>query len=232
VKPFLSLPGPWLVAHRGGAGLAPENTLAAFDRGVALGADCLELDVRRTRDGEVVIFHDRDTTRITGVPGRVEELRFAGLAGLDAGHSFTPDGGATFPFRDQGLGIPRLAELLERHPAVARVSYPGLPSFPQAALVRRQMSRPGALIACELAGGMAAGLDFMNRLELVTRAVSLGDAETLVQHPASMTHATYTPAERAAHGIGDGLIRLSIGLENLPDLVDDITQSLDGVVKA
>jgi cystathionine beta-lyase/cystathionine gamma-synthase len=122
-----------------------------------------------------------------------------------------------------------IAELLERHPAVIRVSYPGLASFPQAALARRQMSRPGSLIACELAGGMAAGLDFMNRLELVIRAVSLGDAETLVQHPASMTHATYSAAERAAHGISDGLIRLSIGLENLPDLVDDITQALDGV---
>jgi len=91
------------------------------------------------------------------------------------------------------------------------------------------MSRPGSLIACELAGGMAGGLEFMNRLELVTRAVSLGDAETLVQHPASMTHATYSAEERARHGIGDGLIRLSIGLENLPDLVDDITQALDGV---
>ena len=122
-----------------------------------------------------------------------------------------------------------IAELLERHPAVRQVSYPGLASFPQAALALRQMSRPGSLIACELAGGMAAGLEFMNRLELVTRAVSLGDAETLVQHPASMTHATYSAEERARHGIGDGLIRLSIGLENLPDLVDDITQALDGV---
>jgi len=124
-----------------------------------------------------------------------------------------------------------IAELLEGHPAVRHVSYPGLASFPQAALARRQMSRPGALIACELAGGMAAGLDFMNRLALVTRAVSLGDAETLVQHPASMTHATYAPAERVAHGISDGLIRLSIGLENLPDIADDITQALDGVGK-
>jgi len=122
-----------------------------------------------------------------------------------------------------------IAELLERHPAVRQVSYPGLASFPQAALALRQMSRPGSLIACELAGGMAAGLEFMNRLELVTRAVSLGDAETLVQHPASMTHATYSAEERARHGIGDGLSRLSIGLENLPDLVDDITQALDGV---
>jgi glycerophosphoryl diester phosphodiesterase len=118
VKPFLSLPGPWLVAHRGGAALAPENTLPAFDRGVALGADCLELDVRRTRDGEVVIFHDRDTGRITGEAGQVEERRWDELRALDAGHAFTPDGGASHPFRGQGIGIPLLADLLERHPAV------------------------------------------------------------------------------------------------------------------
>lgn len=124
-----------------------------------------------------------------------------------------------------------IAELLERHPAVASISYPGLSSFPQFDLARRQMSRPGGLIACELRGGMKAGLAFMNRLVLVTRAVSLGDAETLVQHPASMTHATYSPEERAKHGIGDGLIRFSIGLENLPDLIDDITQALDAVAR-
>jgi methionine-gamma-lyase len=124
-----------------------------------------------------------------------------------------------------------IAELLERHPAVASISYPGLSSFPQFDLARRQMSRPGGLIACELRGGMKAGLAFMNRLALVTRAVSLGDAETLVQHPASMTHATYSPEERAKHGIGDGLIRFSIGLENLPDLIDDITQALDAVAR-
>lgn len=120
-----------------------------------------------------------------------------------------------------------VAALLEGHPAVASVSYPGLASFPWHELALRQMARPGGLIACELKGGMRAGLAFMNRLELVTRAVSLGDAETLVQHPASMTHATYTAEERARHGIGDGLIRFSIGLENLPDIEADILQALE-----
>jgi methionine-gamma-lyase len=122
-----------------------------------------------------------------------------------------------------------IAALLAAHPAVAQVSYPGLPDFPQRAVARRQMARPGGLIAFDLAGGLPAGLAFMNHVALVTRAVSLGDAETLVQHPASMTHATYTPQERAKHGIGDGLVRLSVGLENLPDLIDDITQALDAV---
>jgi methionine-gamma-lyase len=124
-----------------------------------------------------------------------------------------------------------VAELLQGHPAVAHVSYPGLPGFAQYDLARCQMARPGGLIACELKGGLAAGLELMNRLKLVTRAVSLGDAETLVQHPASMTHATYSPAERAEHGISDGLIRFSIGLENTADILDDIEQGLDGVAR-
>ena len=120
-----------------------------------------------------------------------------------------------------------VAELLAGHEAVSQLSYPGLKSFPQYDLAKRQMSAPGGLIALELAGGMRAGLAFMNRLKLVTRAVSLGDAETLIQHPATMTHASYSPEERAAHGIGDGLLRFSIGLENVDDILDDILQALD-----
>ena len=122
-----------------------------------------------------------------------------------------------------------VAELLAGHKAVSQLSYPGLKSFPQYDLAKRQMSAPGGLIALELAGGMRAGLAFMNRLKLVTRAVSLGDAETLIQHPATMTHASYSPEERAAHGIGDGLLRFSIGLENADDILDDIQQALDAV---
>jgi methionine-gamma-lyase len=122
-----------------------------------------------------------------------------------------------------------VAKLLADQRAIAHLSYPGLPSFAQYDLARRQMSAPGGLIAFELAGGIAAGLAFMNRLKLVKRAVSLGDAETLVQHPASMTHATYSPEERAAHGISDGLLRLSIGLENEADILEDVAQALDGI---
>ena len=119
-----------------------------------------------------------------------------------------------------------VAELLQAHTSVANVSYPGLKSFPQYEIAKRQMARAGGLISFELKGGMQAGLAFMNRLELVTRAVSLGDAETLVQHPASMTHSSYPPEERQKHGIGDGLIRMSIGLETLDDILEDVSQAL------
>ncbi len=122
-----------------------------------------------------------------------------------------------------------LAELVEAHPAVTQVWYPGLASFSQGELARRQMSRAGGMIALELRGGYAAGVRFMDRLQLVTRAVSLGDCETLAQHPASMTHATYAPEERARHGISEGLVRLSVGLETCADLAADLTQALAGV---
>lgn len=120
-----------------------------------------------------------------------------------------------------------VARFLEGHPAVGAVFYPGLPSFPQHALAARQMPGFGAMIAFELKGGFAAGCRMMNRLQLIRRAVSLGDAESLVQHPASMTHSTYTPEERAAHGISEGLIRLSVGLEDLPDILADLGAALD-----
>ncbi|MEC4238962.1 methionine gamma-lyase [Pseudomonas sp. DSV-1] len=119
-----------------------------------------------------------------------------------------------------------IAQMLEDHPAVAWVAYPGLPSFPQYALASRQMKLPGGMIAFELKGGMAAGQRFMNALQLFSRAVSLGGAESLAQHPASMTHSTYTLEERARHGISEGLVRLAVGLEDVADLLADIEQAL------
>jgi glycerophosphoryl diester phosphodiesterase len=116
--PYFALPAPWLIAHRGGSALAPENTLAAFDLAARLGADALEIDVRRTRDGEAVVFHDEETARLTGQPGTIEARTLAEVRALDAGFGFTPDGGATFPFRDTGLGVPTLAEVLARYPGL------------------------------------------------------------------------------------------------------------------
>ena len=120
-----------------------------------------------------------------------------------------------------------VANFIAAHPATAVVHYPGLPSFPQHALAKQQMRQMGGMIALELQGGLEAGVCFMDALQLVTRAVSLGDAETLAQHPASMTHSVYTPEERAAHGISEGLVRLSVGLEDVQDLLADIGQALD-----
>ena len=125
-----------------------------------------------------------------------------------------------------------VARMLEAHPAVAVVHYPGLESFAQRDLARRQMALTGGMIAFELKGGYEAGLAMMNRLTLVRRAVSLGDAESLIQHPASMTHSTYTPEERAEHGISEGLVRLSVGLEDAADILADLTAALEPAVVA
>lgn len=120
----------------------------------------------------------------------------------------------------------QVAQMLDAHPGIARVHYPGLASFEQHDLAKRQMSGFGGMIAFELKGGYSAGIAMMNRLALVRRAVSLGDAETLIQHPASMTHSTYTREEREAHGIGEGLVRISVGLENVEDVLSDLHQAL------
>ena len=120
-----------------------------------------------------------------------------------------------------------LAELLAGHPKVSQVYFPGLDSFPQRELARRQMARPGGMLAFEMDGGIDAGRRFMNALGLITRAVSLGDAESLAQHPASMTHANYSPEQRAEHLISEGLVRISAGLEDGEDLLADVQQALD-----
>jgi methionine-gamma-lyase len=119
-----------------------------------------------------------------------------------------------------------VADMLAQHEAVQTVWYPGLPSFAQHDLAKRQMAQFGGMIAFEVKGGRQAGMEMMNRLAMITRAVSLGDAETLIQHPASMTHSTYTPQERAEHGISEGLVRLSVGLEGVDDVLADLEQAL------
>lgn len=124
----------------------------------------------------------------------------------------------------------KVAEFLEAHPAVKSISYPGLKSFPQYELAKKQMDLPGAMIAFEIKGGFDAGRIFINSLELCAIAVSLGDTETLIQHPASMTHSPYTPEERALCGISEGLVRLSIGLEDADDIIQDLKQALDKLI--
>jgi len=121
----------------------------------------------------------------------------------------------------------KLAEAIKRHPGVEQIYYPGLVSHPQHELAKKQMHDFGGMIAFELKGGYEAGIRFMDSVQLAMRAVSLGEAETLVQHPASMTHITYPPEIRMQHGISEGLIRISVGLENLDDLMTDIQQALD-----
>lgn len=124
----------------------------------------------------------------------------------------------------------QIAAFLNNHPAVESVAYPGLDNFPQRELAQQQMKLPGAMISFEVKGGIEAGKKLLNNMKMIVISVSLGDAETLIEHPASMTHSPYTPEERAASDISDGLIRLSVGLENVDDIIADLKQSLDQLI--
>jgi len=124
-----------------------------------------------------------------------------------------------------------VAQFLEAHPAVEKVYYPGLKSFPQYELGKKQMSLPGGIIAFEIKGGLEEGKKVLNSMELCSIAVSLGDAETLIEHPASMTHSPYSEEERQEAGISDGLIRLAVGLEDVEDIIADLNQALRFIAK-
>ncbi|MDN5278147.1 MAG: methionine-gamma-lyase [Clostridiales bacterium] len=123
----------------------------------------------------------------------------------------------------------KLASELEKHPKIEWVKYPGLPSHPQYELAKRQMSGPGAMISFEVKGGVAAGKKVMDSVGLCTLAVSLGGIESLIQHPASMTHASMGPEARQQAGITDGLIRFSVGCEDYEDIKKDLFEALDKI---
>lgn len=223
------------IAHAVGAQLVVDNTYATpyLTRPIALGADLVVHSATKYLGGH----GDLVAGVVVGRAEAITEIRLVGMKDM-TGAVMAPfnamlilRGLKTLALRMERhcASAQLVAEWLEGHPAVAAVYYPGLESFGQHALARRQMARPGAMIAFELKGGLAAGRRMMNGLGMIARAVSLGDAETLIQHPASMTHSTYTPEERAAHGISEGLIRLSVGLEDLDDIIGDLDRALGQV---
>ncbi len=120
----------------------------------------------------------------------------------------------------------RVAEYLESHPKVARVTYPGLPSHPQYEIAKAQMSGFSGIISFELKGGLPAGKTVMNNVKLCSLAESLGAVETMITHPATMTHADVPAQERQARGLADGLVRLSVGIEDVDDILADLEQAL------
>lgn len=123
----------------------------------------------------------------------------------------------------------KVAAFLDAHPMVEKVYYPGLKSHKGHDIAAKQMKDFGAMISFEVKGGRAAGAKLLDSLELCTLAVSLGDAETLIEHPASMTHSTYSSAELKEAGIPEGLVRLSVGLENVEDIIEDLSKGLSAL---
>lgn len=220
------------IAKSVGAKVVVDNTYATpyLSRPIELGADIVVHSATKYLGGH----GDVVAGLVAGSAEQVAEIRLVGMKDM-TGAVMAPfnamlilRGLKTLALRmDRHCASAKVvATYLENHPAVRAVHFPGLESFAQHALAERQMDQPGAMIAFEIEGGMSAGIGFMNRLDMIQRAVSLGDAETLIQHPASMTHSTYTPEERAAHHISDGLIRLSVGLEEVEDILADLDAAL------
>lgn len=121
----------------------------------------------------------------------------------------------------------QVASFLETHAAVAQVNYNGLENHPDFAVAKKQMRQPGAMLSFELKGGLQGGIDFMNKLQMCVRTVSLGTCDTLLSHPASMTHYSVAKEQREKYGITDGLIRMNVGIENVQDIISDLAQALE-----
>ncbi len=220
------------IARSHGALTVVDNTYCTpyLQRPLELGADFVVHSATKYLGGH----GDLLAGAIVGPKAALDEVRYVGIKDMTGAVLSSQDaflilrGLKTLALRmdRHSLNAIRVAEFLEAHPAVAVVHYPGLASFPQRDLACRQMGQPGGMVAFELKGGFEAGRRFMDALQLFTRAVSLGDAESLAQHPASMTHAVYSLEERAAHFISEGLVRLSVGLEDGRDLLADLDQAL------
>jgi methionine-gamma-lyase len=221
------------IAHQAGALAVVDNTFAtpALQRPLSLGADIVVHSATKYIGGHGDVL----AGLVVGPAAVLTKVRQIGLRWV-TGATLSPmncflllRGLKTLELRMERHSSSALAvaRMLQGHRNVKSVSYPGLESFAGHELARRQMSAFGGLISFELDGGMERGMAMMNKLSIVSRAVSLGDCETLIQHPASMTHAIYGEEERRKHGISDGLLRLSVGLENVDDVLEDVQQALD-----
>ena len=228
----VDLAGVGEIAHRHNAWLAVDNTFATpyCQRPLSLGADIVVHSTTKFLSGHgaltggAVISRHVDYIHKTlysfvkilgGIPSPFD----AWLANL---------GLKTFALRMQRHceNAMEVARFLSSHPTVASVHYPGLEDNPGHEIAARQMSAYGGILSFELKGGMQAGIQLMERVRLATLAVSLGMVDTLIEHPASMTHGPVPREDRLSQGITDGLVRLSVGIEDLPDILADLDQGL------
>ena len=219
------------LAHQAEALLVVDNTLLtpALQRPFELGADIVLHSTTKFIEGHNATVGGALITRDAELQ---EQLAFARNA-IGAIQSpfpawLTLQGVKTLPLRmaRHSENALHLARFLMAHERVTKVVYPGLESFPQFELMQRQQSAGGALIAFEVKGGVEAGIRLMNSVRLCALAENLGASETIITHPASMTHADVPRSQREAAGITDGLVRLSVGLENPIDLIGDLVQAL------
>jgi methionine-gamma-lyase len=223
------------IAHAKGAWLIVDNTFATpfCQRPLTLGADIVVHSTTKYLSGHgLVIGGAVASSQIEYVKGPLFQMfRIMGGCPSPFDAWLTNIGLKTFELRMERHceNALQIARYLEGHPKVDRVYYPFLESQPEYALAKQQMKFGGAMIAFEVKGGMRAGAALMEHVRLSTLAVSLGNVDSLISHPASMSHSTLTAEERLAMGISDGMVRFSIGIENVEDLVNDLDQALSFV---
>ena len=172
------------------------------------------------------ILLGRDMEKMNGVITKTYRLLGGNSNAFDA--FLLNTGLKTFALRMERhcANAQKVAEFLEKHPAVSKVNYLGLTSHPDHTIAKKQMKHAGAMLSFELKGGYEAGTLFINKIKVCTSAVSLGTADTLISHPASTTHVGVKPEDRQKFGITDGLIRMSVGIETLEDIINDLNQAL------
>ncbi|RJL16534.1 O-succinylhomoserine sulfhydrylase [Paracoccus siganidrum] len=221
------------LAHGAGALVVVDNVFATpvFSKAVELGADVVVYSATKHIDGggralAGVICGSRDYIRGTVEP----YLKHTGGA-ISPFHSWIMLNGLTtmdLRVRAQADSALRIAQAMQGHPALSRVIYPGLPDHPQHGLAMAQMGSGGTMIALEVAAGKEAAFAALNRLGIVRISNNLGDAKSIVTHPATTTHQRLSDEEKAHLGITPGLLRLSVGLEDAQDLIADLNQALEG----
>jgi cystathionine gamma-synthase len=220
------------LARRAGALLVVDNTFLspALQRPLTLGADLAVHSTTKYLNGHSDVVGGAVVARD---PALVEQLAWwanvIGVTGAPFDSYMTLRGLRTLHprIRTHLENATAVVKLLARHPAVSKVHYPGLPDHPGHTVASRQQAGFGAMVSFELEGGEAAVPAFLHGLRYFTLAESLGGVESLVAHPATMTHASMTPEQQAAAGITDGLLRLSVGIEAVEDLIEDLSLGLD-----
>ncbi|MGH6915245.1 MAG: trans-sulfuration enzyme family protein, partial [Geminicoccales bacterium] len=219
------------LAHASGARVIVDNVFATpiDQHPIALGADLVVYSATKHIDGQGrclggAILCDRALRNDVLQP----YLKHTGPALSPFNAWVMLKGLETFTLRvaQHCAGALQVARFLEEHPGVERTLYPGLPSHPQHVLARRQMAGGGGLVAFRTGGGQERAFAVLNRLRLIGISNNLGDAKSLITHPATTTHQRFSPEARAALGIGDDLLRLSVGLEDPLDLLEDLDQAL------
>ena len=220
------------LAHQRGAWLGVDSTFATpvLTRPLELGADIVMHSATKYLGGHSDLLGGALVVRDPELQERLAYLQNATGAVISPWDAFLCARGLKtleLRVREQCQTAEQIARFLAEHPHVTRVLYPGLPEHPGHQLAQRQMAGQfGAIISFEVQGGFAAAKRVVERTRLFQLAVSLGAVESLIEQPASMSHASYDAADREAHGISDGLIRLSVGLEDPRDLCDDLAQAM------